>query len=191
MTDWPAVPCCPNREGFSIATWKQQHSKSPGSHPCSCRCLTFRTKQALRAAVAGEVDFTASFAPRIDWSQDLHKQSPVGTSWCWCFSCLTPAPVRLELGMNLLHSRGRGSDTGGEPCPRCLWIKQEASPGDSNPCRRNAVRCALLHLSAAAWGFTNNEKFVKNHPAAFGTPFPGAGCSKPPPTIPSPVRGGW
>lgn len=125
---------------------------------CSYRCVTFRTKQPLRAAVAGEVDFTASFALRIDWSQDLHKQSPVGSCWCWCFSCLTPALLRVELGMNLLHSRGRGSDTGGESCLRCLWIKQEGSPGDSNPCRRNPVRCVSQQLPGA---FQTMKKMLK------------------------------
>lgn len=76
----------------------------PADHPCTSRCVTFRTKQPLRAAVAGEIVKSTSFTPRIDRSRDLHKQSRVGNSWCWWLSCLTPG---LGNEPPALHGRGK------------------------------------------------------------------------------------
>lgn len=130
VTDWPIT------EGSSIATWKQILSQ----RSLNLQVSDLQHKQPLRA---GEVDVMASCTPRIDWSQDLHKQSAVGSSWCVWFSGLTPALVSLELGMNLLHSRG-GEVTPGESPARAACGVTRIS------CGQALAEVVLVNGSSAA-----------------------------------------
>lgn len=60
---------CPNGEGFSISLWEHQHSKSSSLHLQLSDLQLKTTPESCWGG--GEVDFTASFSPNIDWSEDL------------------------------------------------------------------------------------------------------------------------
>lgn len=122
----------------------------PANHPCTSRCLTLSTKQPLRAAVPGEVDSPASFMLRIDWSQDLQTIHS-GKLLLVVIFLTDTCTGHCGAGNEPPALQGRGSDTGGESWLRCLWNKQEGSPGDSDLCRR----------ASAARDFTNGIKALE------------------------------